>query len=69
MPASLTADDILPLIAKLSDKERERLLQLVLRRRSKSDTEAYAAQPVGEDELSSDEDSLSWDAEGWEDVG
>ncbi len=68
MPVSLTADDILPLIAKLSTKERGRLLRLVLRR-GNSDAEAYAAQPVREDEFSSDEDPLSWDAEGWEDVG
>ena len=68
MPASLTADDILPLIAKLSEKERGRLLQLVIRR-GKSDAEAYAAQPVGDDEFSSDEDPLSWDADGWENVG
>lgn len=68
MPALLTADDILPLIAKLSARERGRLLRLVLRR-GKSDAEAYAAQPVREDEFSSDEDPLSWDAEGWEDVG
>ncbi len=67
MPASLTADDILPLIAKLSDKERGRLLRLV--RRHGSDAEAYTAQPVGDDELSSDEDPLSWDSDGWENVG
>ena len=67
MPVPLTADDILPLIAKLSHKERGRLLQLVLRR-GKRDAEAYAARPVREDEFSSDEDPLSWDAEGWEDV-
>ncbi len=68
MPAPLTADDILPLIAKLSDKERGRLLRLVLRR-GNSDAEGYAARPVRADEFSSDEDPLSWDAEGWEDVG
>jgi len=68
MPNSLTADDILPLVAKLSDKERERLLRLVLRR-GKSDAEAYSARPVREDEFLSDEDPLSLDADGWENVG
>ncbi len=68
MAAQLTADDILPLIAKLSDKERGRLLRLVIRRDG-SDAAAYLAQKVRDDEFSSDDDLLSWDAEGWEDVG
>lgn len=68
MPAPLTADDLLPLIAKLSTEERHRLLQLVFRQ-GRTDVEAYAAQPVQPDEFTSDVDALSWDADGWEGVG
>lgn len=68
MPAPLTADDLLPLIAKLSAEERRRLLHLVFRQ-SRTDAEAYAAQPVQPDEFVSDDEALAWDAEGWEGVG
>jgi hypothetical protein len=68
MPAPLTADDLLPLIAKLSTEERRRLLQLVFRQ-GRTDAEAYAAQPVRPDEFSSADDALAWDADGWEGVG
>jgi hypothetical protein len=68
MPAPLTADDLLPLIAKLSTEERRRLLHLVLRQ-GKTDAEAYAALPVQPDEFSSADEALGWDADGWDGVG
>jgi hypothetical protein len=68
MPKPLTADDLLPLIAKLSSEERHRLLRLAFRQ-GHTDADAYAAQPPTPDEMGSDEDALGWDAEGWEGVG
>ena len=32
----------------------------------RTDAEAYAATPPGEDEFSSDESALAWEGEGWE---
>lgn len=68
MPKPLTADDLLPLIAKLSSEERHRLLRLAFRQ-GQTDAEAYAAQPTTPDEFGSEEDALGWEAEGWEGVG
>ena len=68
MPAPLTADDLLPLIAKLSAEERHRLLRLAFRQ-GNTDAAAYTAQPVKADEFGGDEDPLAWDADGWEGVG
>lgn len=68
MANELKADDILPLIARLSREERRRLFRLALGQ-GKTDAQAYAAQPPREDEFSSDEDSLAWEAEGWEEIG
>jgi hypothetical protein len=68
MPKPLTADDLLPLIAKLSSEERHRLLRLAFRHGA-TDADAYAAQPVTSDEFRSDDDALEWDADGWEGVG
>ena len=67
MPKPLTADDLLPLIAKLSSEERHRLLRLAFRQ-SATDADTYAAQQVTPDEFGSDEDALAWDADGWEGV-
>ena len=68
MPKPLTADDLLPLIAKLSSEERDRLLRLASRQ-GNTDAEAYAAQPATPDEFGSDDDALAWEAEGWEGIG
>lgn len=65
MENELKADDLLPLISKLSIHERQRLFEIAMRRES-TDDKAYAAVPPTEAEFSSDEDSLSWDADGWE---
>ena len=68
MANELKADDILPLIAKLSREERRRLFRIALGR-GETDARAYAAQPPRDDEFSSDEDGLAWEAEGWEEIG
>lgn len=71
MPRSLTADDLLPLITKLSRDEQVRLAQLALRaaRDATRDAAAYRAMPVLPDELSQDEEGASWEGEGWEAAG
>jgi len=66
MSQPLTADDLLPLIAKLSSAERRKLFRLI--QKVGSDVEAYRAVPPAQDEFSSDEDTLAWDGGGWEDV-
>lgn len=69
MAKPLTADDILPLVACLTPQERLRLLRLINVRAGVDQRDAYRALPPARDEFSSDEDPLSWDAEGWENVG
>jgi hypothetical protein len=66
MAKTLTADDILPLVASLTPRERVRLLRLIA---SSQDALAYPSVPPSCDEFSADEESLAWDAEGWENVG
>jgi len=66
MSQPLTADDLLPLIAKLSSAERRKLFRLI--QKVGSDVEAYRAVPPAQDEFSSDEGTLAWDGDGWEDV-
>jgi hypothetical protein len=65
MPKPLTADDILPLVACLTPQERVRLLRLITSADG-ADAAAYKAVAPGTDEFTSDDDPLSWDAEGWE---
>jgi len=67
MSQPLTANDLLPLVARLDARERERLAQLI-GATSERDAAVYASTPVKRDEFASDEESLGWDADGWEDV-
>jgi hypothetical protein len=67
MPKSLTADDVLPLVACLTPRERVRLLRLITSPPG-ADAPAYRSVPPAHDEFSTDKEPLSWDAEGWEDV-
>ena len=70
MDQSLKAEDVLPLLRRLSAEERLRLVRLALLKQNAADAEAaYAARPAGEDEFSSEDDSLGWDGEGWENIG
>ena len=69
MAKSLTADDILPLLACLTPQERLRLLRLISIRPGADDGDAYGALPPTREEFWSDKEPLAWDSEGWEDVG
>jgi hypothetical protein len=67
MQGELKAEDVAPLVAKLSGPERARLLRLIAT--LGDDGRVYAASPPSNDEFGADEDPLGWDAAGWEDVG
>jgi hypothetical protein len=72
MAQPLTADDLLPLVAKLPHDEQVRLAQFALRaaRDATRDADAYpVTPPVRPDEFSQDEEGASWEGGGWEAVG
>jgi hypothetical protein len=71
MAQPLTADDLLPLVAKLPHDEQVRLAQLALRaaRDTTRDAAAYQRIPVRPDEFSQDDEGASWEAQGWEEIG
>ncbi len=66
MPRLLTADDIIPLVASLTETERIRLLRWIASPHG-SDAPVYAAAPPNTDEFSGDDDPIAWEADGWED--
>lgn len=68
MAKAMTADDILPLVANLTPQERVRLFRLITSRPSAEAGAVYRAVPPGQDEFSSDEEPLAWEAEGWENI-
>lgn len=68
MPQPLTANDLLPLVARLAPGERDRLVHLI-EATSGRDASVYGMTPPGQDEFSSNEEPLAWDSEGWENVG
>lgn len=65
MPRSLTADDLMPLVASLPDSERIKLLRWIASPRG-TDASAYQVAPPTEDESLGDEEPLGWEADGWE---
>jgi len=65
MPRVLTADDILPLVASLTEKERIKLLRRIAAPHG-GDASAYRATPPTGDEFSGDDKPIAWDAEGWD---
>jgi hypothetical protein len=65
MPRSLTADDIMPLVASLSDSERIRLLRWIVSPHG-SDASAYRVAPPAQDEFSGDDEPLAWESVGWD---
>jgi hypothetical protein len=69
---NLKADDLWPLVLKLSHDEQVRLARLALHAAARGgaadDAVAYRTVPPGGEEFSSDEDPLAWEAEGWEDA-
>jgi hypothetical protein len=68
MAKHVTVDDILPLVANLTPQERVRLLRLITSRPGTDAAAAYGATPPGDDEFSTDEERLAWEADGWEKV-
>jgi hypothetical protein len=62
---TLTADDILPLVASLPLQERVRLLRSIASPQG-GDAPVYRSVPLSRDEFSADEEPLAWDADGWE---
>jgi hypothetical protein len=68
MGKTLTADDILPLVAPLTPQERARLLRLIALPPG-ADAPVYRSVPPSRDEFSTDDEPLAWDADGWEDAG
>jgi hypothetical protein len=69
MAKPITVEDILPLVAGLTPRERVRLLRLIAASPGVSAAMAYAAVPPGGDEFSTDQEPLEWEAEGWEELG
>jgi hypothetical protein len=67
MSQPLTANDLLPLVARLAPRERERLAHLI-NASSERDAAIYATASIRQDEFANNDESLAWDAEGWEDV-
>jgi len=68
MSQSLTANDLLPLVARLTPSERERLVHLI-RATSERDAAMYATVPVRVDEFTTADESLAWDADSWTEFG
>jgi hypothetical protein len=69
MSQRLTAEDLWPLVLKLPHDEQVRLAKLAFRAATQSgslDADAYRSAPPLADEFSSEEDPLSWEADGWE---
>ncbi len=66
-PEPLKAEDLLPLVQKLSHDEQVRLARLALKSAAaRGDAETYRAHPPASEEFVTDEDPLAWDADGWE---
>lgn len=62
-----TALELQPLVEKLAPEEQVRLAKLALRLAAQArHAEAYAESPPGESEFVADDDSLAWEAEGWD---
>ena len=62
-----TALELQPLVEKLAPEEQVRLAKLALRLAAQArNAQAYAEAPPGDSEFSTDDDSLAWEAEGWD---
>ena len=67
MSEALTAQDLWPLVLKLTHDERVKLVQLALRAATAADdAAAYQATPPAPDEFSPADEPMAWEAEGWE---
>ena len=69
MSTTLTADDLWPLVEKLSHDQQVKLARRALQAaaRQGDDAAAYRAAPPTANEFGSDEEGAAWEAEGWED--
>jgi hypothetical protein len=67
MTPPLRADDLAPLIASLTPKERVRLFRLVTMPNHR-DAAAYESATPSKDEFSTEDEPLAWDSDGWEEV-
>lgn len=65
VPRLLTAEDILPLVSSLPEEERLRLLRLIASPCA-AGVSGYLKTPLTQDEFSSDDDLLAWEADGWD---
>ena len=65
MPRTLTAADIIPLVASLPDVERRKLLKWIALPYS-TDASAYSAVPPLCDDFLDSEEPLAWEADGWD---
>jgi hypothetical protein len=61
----LSADQIIPLVESMSDRERILLYQWLASAKGR-DLSAYEAVPPARDEFSEVDEPLSWEAEGWD---
>ena len=61
-----TAEDLVPHLTALPPDELVRLVHLLLQQPGIGDAIKYTLMPPGENEFSSDQNSLAWDADGWE---
>jgi len=69
MSEALTAEDLRPILQKLPLGERIRVARLALEAvGGMGDRAAYVARPPSVDEVSADDDGLSWEAEGWDEL-
>jgi hypothetical protein len=64
----LSADDIIPLVASLTDTERIRLLRWIAAPHG-TDASAYGAAPPTPGEFAAGDEPLAWDADGWDELG
>jgi hypothetical protein len=67
MPRPLTADDIMPLVASLTESERIKLLRWIASPHG-TESSAYRAAPPGRDEFSGDGEPLAGEADGWDEL-
>jgi hypothetical protein len=65
MARLLTADDIMPLVASLPESDRIRLLRCIASPHG-ADASAYTVAPPTGNEFSSEDETLAWEADGWE---
>ena len=64
----MTVEEIVPLVEALPPQERARLLGLITPKLRPNNLSAGARTPLAQHGFSEQEDPLSWESEGWEDI-